>query len=341
MDATRLLAAWGLEGATCSPITVGLINQTFAVESPAGRFILQRLNPIFDPMLHHDIEAITRRLESTGLVTPRLVAASDGHLWVEDDLGGVWRLQTRVEGHTVVRVSAPEQCHEAGRLLGRFHAALWDCDHEFRASRLGVHDTRRHLTGLEQALTARSDHRSFDTVRPLAEAIGELASGLDLDTALPDRVVHGDPKISNVLFDQAGRAVCLIDLDTLARMPIPVELGDAFRSWCATSGEDEEGRFSMSHFAAGLAGYAQGIDGRLSAAEWSAVPVSVLRISTELAARFCADALNESYFGWDPVRFDSASDHNLARTRSMVSLSRSIEGLAGDMADEVHRVFHE
>ncbi len=44
----------------------------------------------------------------------------------------------------------------------------------------------------------------------------------------------------------------------------------------------------------------------------------------ELAARFCTDALEESYFGWDASRFASAAEHNLVRARAQLSLARSI-----------------
>ena len=44
----------------------------------------------------------------------------------------------------------------------------------------------------------------------------------------------------------------------------------------------------------------------------------------ELAIRFCADALNECYFGWDEARFASAAAHNLQRARTQFELSRRV-----------------
>ena len=43
-------------------------------------------------------------------------------------------------------------------------------------------------------------------------------------------------------------------------------------------------------------------------------------ISLELAARFAADALDESYFGWNAHRFLSRGEHNLTRARGQWSL---------------------
>ena len=49
--------------------------------------------------------------------------------------------------------------------------------------------------------------------------------------------------------------------------------------------------------------------------------------AAQLAARFCADALNESYFGWDQTRFPTASAHNQA-TAAMPKVDSTISGAA-------------
>jgi Ser/Thr protein kinase RdoA (MazF antagonist) len=144
--------------------------------------------------------------------------------------------------------------------------------------------------------------------------------------------VHGDPKLNNIVFGKDGTARCLIDLDTLSRMTIPVELGDAFRSWCNPTGEDVvAARFDLSLFEAAIGGYARETRGFLTPAEIAAIPGAVETIALELAARFCADALEESYFGWNRVRFPSASAHNLHRARSQLALGQSIAGMREEM----------
>ena len=124
-EALRVLSCWGLQHPlVIQPILAGHINRTFRIETPAGaRFALQRLNPIFDPAIHLDIEAITRTLEGAGMATPRLVPAG-GKLWIEDEQGRVWRMMTWMDGESVLRADSPQRCREAGSLLGRFQA---DC----------------------------------------------------------------------------------------------------------------------------------------------------------------------------------------------------------------------
>ena len=329
-----VLAAWGLVGARAQPVSSGHINRTYRVD-PTGRdpLVLQRLSPIFGVEVNEDIEAISAELERAGLLTPRLVPTADGALWLETD-DGPWRALTCIEGQTLLQVDSPARCAEAGALLGRFHAALWSCPHRFRHRRLGVHDTARHLATLREALDRRTAHRLYADVTPVGQTILAEAEQVGISGDLPLRVVHGDPKISNVIFGPDGAALALVDLDTLARMPLPVELGDALRSWCAPAGEEQEGPFDLALYRAALDGYAGGAGDRPTEAERAAIPDGVALIAVELAARFCADALLESYFGWDRSRFGSAAEHNLARARSQLFLARDVRR----RLDEMRRV---
>jgi Ser/Thr protein kinase RdoA (MazF antagonist) len=186
-----------------------------------------------------------------------------------------------------------------------------------------VHDTARHLRRLEQVLSTHAAHADFAAVEALAAALSAQAAQLGPVPEEPARMVHGDPKISNILFDAAG-AVCLIDLDTLGRAPMCLELGDALRSWCNTAAEDSPAAsLDPARFEAAVAGYSEASAGLLSEAEWQALPAATHRIAVELAARFLTDALEERYFGWDRRRFASAGAHNRARAAAQLALARS------------------
>lgn len=321
-----------------APITLGHINETYTVHAGDERFVLQRLNPIFDARVHEDIDAITRHLEHKGLVTPRLVPTRDGKLWTVDDKGGVWRLLTFIEGQVFTQLASPVQCCEAGRLLGAFHGALADLRHSFAARRLGVHDTPRHLRLLREAVSTHRTHVAYDQVAPLAERIFAGTERLpDLHQTKP-RIVHGDPKISNIIFAANGEARAFVDLDTLTDMPIALELGDAWRSWCNPGGE-VRGSFSLDAFEAALRGYASGADGFLSAAEIALLPAALPTIALELAARFARDALEESYFGWDRTQYKAAWEHNVVRTRSQIDVAYAYAEQSRAAEDLVRRIF--
>jgi Ser/Thr protein kinase RdoA (MazF antagonist) len=324
-DAT-VLDAFGLEREPLERATSGLINPTWFVQARDGtRLVLQSVNRIFPAEVNVDIEAVTRHIAAKGIETPTVVRSRFGKLWLEHD-GAVWRVLTRIDGVTRDALESPAQAREAGRVLAEFHRAVCDLEHEFRSRRLGVHDTARHLEALRGALDEHRGHRDFAAVRPLAEQVLGLAAELPALPPMPDRIVHGDPKISNVMFAaDADRALCLIDLDTLARMPIALELGDALRSWCNPATEDApEARFVRELYAAAIEGYASGARGLLGPAEWGAIADGTLTITVELAARFCADALRERYFRWDERRYASSSAHNQARTRAQLAIAATL-----------------
>jgi Ser/Thr protein kinase RdoA (MazF antagonist) len=336
----RVLAAYDLEPKSLVRATSGLMNPTWYADSQGGAaLVLQRVNPIFSAEVNIDIAAVTEHLAAKGLLTPRLVPARGGDLWLEHD--GVWRVLTRIEGVCLDALERPAQARAAGCIVAEFHRAVSDLDHRFRNRRLGVHDTARHLRILREALVEHRKHRHFDVIEPLAERVLETAASLPPLTASRDRIVHGDPKISNLLFARdTDRALCLIDLDTLAHMPVALELGDALRSWCNPATEDAaSARFVRSFFEAAIEGYAEAAQGFLTPAEWSEIPRGALTITVELAARFCADALRESYFGWNRARYESASAHNQARTRGQLLLAQGIRDELAALEDFTARVF--
>ncbi len=303
----------------------GLINSTYAADFDTGRYVLQRVHPVFSPQMHYNIDAVTQHLHRRGVSTPRLVRTRGDALWTELE-SGVWRMMTRLEGVSHDRVRGKAQAHAAAATLAACGAMSSRAAHRFVGMRMGVHDTPRHLEKLRGALRSHQEHRLFSKVEPLGSALLEAADALPTIAAVPQRVAHGDPKFNNLLF-KAGTdadAVGWIDLDTVGPMALHLELGDAWRSWCNPKGEDEaEAAFDLEVFAASLAGYASVAGSLVTSDERQALVHGVEWISLELASRFCTDALEEAYFGWDKVRFATRGEHNLRRAQGQWSLHRA------------------
>lgn len=320
------LAAYAVQPAQVRPLESGLINRTYRVTATDGRdYILQAVNPMFPAEVNLDIDVVTRHLEESGLLTPRLQRNREGGVYYREK-DTVWRLFDYINGNVHARLQQAAMAGAAGMMLGRVHAALARLDYALRSPRAGMHDTPRHVRRLRHTLEQRRDHGSYARVKPLGEAI---LKRLRQAPVLPDsaaRLVHGDPKISNFIFTDDDREVrCMVDFDTLNRMPACLELGDALRSWCNPAGEDTaDGYFSLDHCRAALAGYARQAGTLLTQEEWQAIPAATLTIYLELAARFCADALNEDYFSWDPQHFASHSEHSETRARGQFNAANSL-----------------
>ena len=323
----EVLRAYELEGARVTVVTLGLINRTFRVDRDgAPSLALQELHPVFRGEVNLDIEAVTTHVASRGVVTPTLVRTRHGAPFVEHT-GRPWRALSWLEGEVRERVSGRALARSAAALVGRFHRAVADLEHVFHFSRPGVHDTQAHLARLEAALPGASPE-----VRAVAEAI--LAHGVALPSlaGLPLRIIHGDLKITNILFDEAGEACALLDLDTLQHGTLAVELGDALRSWCNPGGENaEDARVDLAVYEAALAGHASTAGDLLGGEEVDALGVGLETIALELAARFALDAIEDRYFGWDAKRYPSRPAHDLARARSQASLAASARSSRGEL----------
>ncbi len=316
--------------ALIAPLGGGLINDTWAVGSDR---VLQRLHPIFAATVNDDIAALTPVLRAAGVPVPALLPTRSGASCVVVPVGesadprgcGVFRMLTRLPGRCHAKVASPAMAGSAAALLARFHGALADCGHRFAFVRPGAHDTDRHVASVGRALSAHPDHRLAAEVRELERELSARWASAPRLPDLPERIIHGDPKISNLLFDDAGEAIGILDLDTMARSTLDIELGDALRSWCNRSAEDETAILDIDVFAAALEGYAGAAGASWTQAEAAAALPGLWRIALELSARFAADAIAESYFGWDPQRARARGEHNLMRARGQLSLVRAVE----------------
>ena len=323
MPAHPPIAAWSdLAAHPVEPLAGGLINDTFAVGRPPVA-VVQRLHPIFEPRLHLDVEAVTAWIAERGLVTPRLLRTVDGSLWTIDDEERCWRALSWVPGRTVDQLDDPALARSAGALVGRWHQATRDLQHDFAFVRPGAHDTHAHMAHLGETVQGHGTHPLHADVAPLADELFRRWTDWEGRLNGPVRVCHGDLKISNLRFDEQGVGLCLLDLDTMANLPLDIEMGDAMRSWCNPLGEDvSEAEFHSDLFAAAMEGWRSAFEVPPEDAE--ALVPGIERICLELASRFAADALAESYFGWDPTRFPSRGAHNLRRARGQLALARSV-----------------
>ncbi|MDP3772203.1 MAG: phosphotransferase [bacterium] len=306
----------------------GIINDTYLVHvaSPDGaieqRFIVQRLHTIFNSPVLEDMAAVTEHLAGKGITTPRLMRSRTGALGVMRDKR-CWRLMTYIPGISYDRVLQGAQLEDAAEFLGAFHNALQDIEYTFVHLIPGFHDTPRIMEKLRETVKHFQKSPHADVLIPLAERIRRdwvtVAATL---RELPHRVIHGDLKINNVRFAEDGhRAAALLDLDTMGRNTILVDLGDAIRSWCNPADEDDyRGAYLdeklFRHF---IRGYTR-TAGFLTREERESIPAGLEMIILELAARFVTDAFEEKYFKLDNARYPNLYEQNVTKARAQVAL---------------------
>ncbi|OPZ24856.1 MAG: N-acetylhexosamine 1-kinase [Lentisphaerae bacterium ADurb.BinA184] len=331
----------------------GNVNDTYLVilrtTFDEHRFILQRVNTrVFahPESVMQNMRIVTdhvhRRLEEEVYLSdriwqlPRVIPAKTGGDFVVDGDGGFWRAISLIaSAHSYEKVQSMEHAHEAGFVLGQFQRLISSLPAEQLAVTLpGFHVTPGYLGKLDEAaandagaerlrcsveaqrcLQFVQQRRDWCSVLESAKARGELKV----------RPIHGDPKIGNIMIDDAtGKGTCIVDLDTVMPGLIHYDFGDCLRSCCNPAGEESRDLsqvyFDTDLCAAIVKGYMAFGRLFLDDADRAYLYDAIRLIAFELGLRFFADYVaGDVYF---KVRYEG---QNLHRARVQFKLVESIE----------------
>ncbi len=324
----------------------GNVNDTYLVRVADDQgirdFILQRLNPAVFPkpeQIMHNLRILNNHVRPKLLADPTLrwelpsiIPSRSGADYCRDEDGACWRTQTFVaDTQTFATIESVAQAEEAGRALGFFHALIHDLPADLLHDTLpGFHVTPGYLAAYE-ALAAsppRSDQseQAIFCRRFIAErkAAAEVLEAAHLRGELHSYPIHGDPKLTNILFSRdTGQAISLIDLDTVKPGLLHYDIGDCLRSCCDPAGEDAplaEVSFNLAYCGAILRGYLPQVAPFFSVADYRYIYDAVRLIAFELGLRFFSDHLaGDVYFR---IR---RPEQNLHRAMVQFALCRSIE----------------
>ena len=329
------------------PIGNGHINDTYLVmiktdhedvsfssgmngEIPKYRkVILQRINEyVFeDPAaLMENITAVASHIGGRLFYYP----APDGNYWYRAE-SGFWRMMSYIDNaYSCESVEGPSQFYEIGLAYGTFIEELADFPPETLHETIPqFHDTRRRFNALTEAIKKTSQFRKEKAADEISFALSreedvDLLNDCVARGEIPVRVTHNDTKINNVLLDRnTGKAVCVIDLDTVMPGLSVNDFGDAVRSGAATGREDEPDAESISLDLDMYRSFAQGFIGGcpgLTQKEIELMPVGARIMALECGIRFLTDYLEgDHYFKTD------YPGQNLIRCRTQFRLVRSME----------------
>jgi hypothetical protein len=198
----------------------------------------------------------------------------------------------------------------------------------------GFHDPARRYENFRRALADNRVGRAsicYDECRR-ASAFAELVGTWQSLTAhgLPLRIVHNDCKLNNILFDIDGRAVCVIDLDTVMPGSPLFDFGDLVRTLVNPVAEDsteiERIEVRADMFTAVARGYLDGCGSLLTPVERTSLVFGARMVTGMLALRFLTDYLDgDRYFRIErPL-------HNLERARNQLALYEALGAAEGDL----------
>jgi len=326
------------------PYGHGLINDSFLVTAASGRrAILQRINRHVFPRPERIMENLRvlvdhaqRRGAAPGardLRLPRILVTRDGRDYAVDRDGGFWRALGFIENtQTFETLTNPTQAEEVGFALGRFHDLVHDLDPTRLHQTLpGFHNAPGYFA---RFLRASARPRVMVASRELLYCLAFIEARWDLtrvlETARRDgrlalRVIHGDTKLNNFLFDAgSGRAVSLIDLDTVQPGLIHYDIGDCLRSCANPAGESPADlgavRFDLAIGRALLKSYVAETRRFLTPEDYRCLYGAIRLIPFELGLRFLTDYLEgDRYFKTE------RPGQNLYRARVQFALVADIE----------------
>jgi Ser/Thr protein kinase RdoA (MazF antagonist) len=273
-----------------------------------------------------------------------IVEASDGSSCVRDADGEWWRLYDFIEGtHSVDKAATEGQAREAARAFGKFQAHLADLGGaRLHETILNFHHTPSRVKALHTAVIDDPLARAAQVQAEIDFALSRERDAhrlLELLAAghLTERVAHNDTKINNVMLDDVtGRAVAVVDLDTVMPGLALYDFGDLVRASASSTAEDDPKPANMhvilSLFRALVEGWLEA-GAAPTAVEREHLPFAGKLIAYETGVRFLTD-----YLQGDVYFKVHHPEHNLHRARTQFALVKSIEEQAGAMAEIVAQV---
>lgn len=243
-----------------------------------------------------------------------------------------WRCMQYINGSkTYEIIESEEMFYEVGKAVGEFQFLLSDFHTRI------LDDTIRHfhdtpyryekfldVIKLDRCNRVQECQEEIEFMHKHSVFFANITSKLE-KKIIPYRVTHNDTKLSNVLLDEkTGKALCLIDLDTVMKGSILFDYGDALRIGASIVAEDEvdlkKVKISLKLIDQFTRGFLSEVKGIIWPAEVKALYDGYLIITCEIAMRFLHDYLDgDTYFRINREK------HNLERARNQIKLVKEIE----------------
>ena len=247
--------------------------------------------------------------------------------WFDGD--SYWRVMVFIPRAKTYETVNPEYSNYAGQAFGNFQAMLADIPETLGETIPDFHNMEFRLKQLRDAVATNAAGRVaevqyyLDEIEKRADEMCK-AERLYREGKLPKRVCHCDTKVNNMMFDEDGKVLCVIDLDTVMPSFIFSDYGDFLRTGANTGDEDDKDldrvNFNMEIFKAFTKGYLEGAKSFLTPIEIENLPYAAALFPYMQCVRFLADYINgDTYY---KIKYP---EHNLVRTKAQFKLLQSVE----------------
>ncbi len=239
------------EEISISSIKSGLINQTFKVTiSEDKKYILQQLNSSvfkYPERLQNNIFKVADHLKKNnyekGILDP--INAINGMSFYQSKDKDYWRMFSFIDNTDCYQVPPSLMfVSNAAKSLCEFHSILSTFDvKELQDPIPDFLNFKLRYKKFQEALL-KGDKKRIIEVEVEASVINRFIHILQeyetIYDKLPQRIIHGDPKSSNFLFQKdSSKVYAIIDWDTLMKGTILYDFGDMVRSYTNRKLEDD------------------------------------------------------------------------------------------------------
>ena len=347
-----IVEKFNVEGTIASirPLGNGLINDTYLVVTAGENddYVLQRINnSIFQDvdLLQHNVEAVTSHIrkklieageDDISRKVLHFVETGEGKTYYMDGAGRYWRVSVFIPRAKTFEAVTPEYSYYAGKAFGNFEAMLVDLPETLGETIPDFHNMELRMRQLRDAVAQDAKGRLSevrDIVDELESHAHEMckAERMGREGKLPKRVCHCDTKVNNMMFDEEGRVLCVIDLDTVMPSFVFSDYGDFLRTGANFVAEDdpEIGKvgFREDIFESFTKGYLESAKSFLTLVETENLPYAVALFPYMQCVRFLTDYINgDTYY---KIKYP---EHNLVRTRNQLALFRCVYAKQEEMA---------
>lgn len=310
----------------------GNINDTYRVELRQGVFLLQKVNrSIFKkPALvleNHQLIFQHLSIHLKDLQLPALIKTTAGELAYIDHHSEYWRMLTFLEEtYSLESPSNVQQVAASAQATGRFLAALNQGQRPTLSTPLpDFHHFQKRYQGFIHALQQANEVRKREAADAIEFLLHWAPTIPDYQAlGLPKRLVHNDPKIGNVLFNQQDQVVAVIDWDTIMPGTLLTDFGDMVRTMVASASEDEADldlvSINMDYFAALCQHFLSPLKPLLTPLEKQYLLSGAFYIVLEQMLRFLQDYLLEDVYY--KIQYPK---HNLVRARNQQALFQALK----------------
>jgi Ser/Thr protein kinase RdoA (MazF antagonist) len=283
----------------------GLINDTFRVNTDTAAFVLQRINQQVFPQperLISNLQQLGRHIRQQApaavrLKIPKVLLTGKRQGFFQDQEQQFWRaLELIPAAESRERLSKRTEAEQVGFALAHFHRLCSTLPTEQLHDTLpGFHNTPnyfQHYQTLNQSPPKSKSNKLFDYCKSFIENFRDNIDTLEnarQQGLLIERVIHGDPKLNNFLFQvDSDQIISLIDLDTVKPGLVHYDIGDCLRSCCHNP---ENNSFDLDYCVVILSSYLQEAGVFFTQADYDFLYAAILLIPFELGLRFFSDYL--------------------------------------------------